>query len=81
MSATSSFSSVFFLFCIVLGCLRIGDTNTVFVLFNAQVLINAHPLGSKCQLRRFFSRQVDNQHIVKVRVREGILRIYHLCLM
>ena len=47
---------------------RMTDTpNTVFVLFNAQALIDAHP--SYQVSPRFFSKQVDIQHVAQRRER------------
>ena len=40
--------------------------NTVFVLFNARVLLNAHPLITEMSAVVFFSRQVVKQHVTQI---------------
>ena len=39
--------------------------HTVFVLFNAQVLIDAHPLTTEGQLR-LFTRQADKRYVTQI---------------
>ena len=42
-----------------------SPTDTIFVLFNAQVLIDAHPQITQ-RSAEIFPRQVDNQHVTQI---------------
>ena len=50
--------------------------NTVFVLFNAQVLLNAHPLITKMSADIFFPGKLTNSICHSDR-RKGVQKIYH----